>query len=229
VNTEPTVREDLAIEVTEADIWRSLLTKRRLEALDGAVAHAREEALALATPKVIYRHIPVVETGAGRVALEGGLAIENAEMAPYFSGADTAVAMVLTIGPAVEERVQQLFSRDKFMEAMVLDAAASAMVSATFRRGHLLLHEQVAQWGWETGPCLRPGSTYWDIQGQRLIFGAVPAERIGVRLLDSCFMLPRKTQSTIMPAGKELVVRANPTDSYCRLCRVPKCLARRMQ
>jgi len=228
VNTAPTVREDLAIEVTEEDIWRSLLTKRRLESLNGAVARAREEALALATPKAIYRHVPVVEASAGRVVLEGGLTIESTEMAPYFEGADTAVAMVLSIGPAAEERVQELFSRDKFMEAMVLDAAASAVVSATFRRGHLLLHEEVAGWGWETGPCLRPGSSYWDIQGQRLLFQALPAERIGVTLLESCFMLPRKSQSTIVPTGKDLVVKANPSDSYCRLCRVPKCLARRM-
>ncbi len=228
MKTAPTIREDLAVEVTDADIWRSLLTKRRLEALNGAVDHAREEALTIATPKVIYRHIPVVEAGAGRVTLEGGLAIESAEMAPYFDGADTAVARVLTVGPVLEERVQELFSKDKFMEAMVLDAAASAMVSATFRRGHLLLHEEVAGWGWETRPCLRPGSSYWDIQGQRLLFKALPAEQIGVKLLDSCFMLPRKSQSTLMPAGKGLVVKANPTDSYCRLCRVPKCLARQM-
>ena len=51
----------------------------------------------------------------------------------------------------------------------------------------------------------------------------LPAERIGVRLLESCFMVPQKAQSGVIPLGPELKVHSDPDESYCRYCQATRC------
>jgi hypothetical protein len=83
--------------------------------------------------------------------------------------------------------------------------------------------QETNQRGWVTGTCLRPGQSYWDIEGQESVFQVVPGERIGVSLLDSSFMRPQKSQSAVVPIGPDMKVHGNPNESYCRYCQATRC------
>ena len=47
----------------------------------------------------------------------------------------------------------------------------------------------------------------------------MPAEQIGVWLLDSCGMLPQKSLSTVIPLGPDLKIHGDPDESFCRYCK----------
>ena len=59
-------------------------------------------------------------------------------------------------------------------------------------------------------PSVVPGNEYWDLEGQRAIFDALPADRIGVRLLESLQMDPQKSQSALVPFGEALRILDDP-------------------
>ena len=77
--------------------------------------------------------------------------------------------------------------------------------------------------GLQVGPCLVPGNEYWDLEGQRTVFSALPAHRIGVRLLDSLQMDPQKSQSALVPFGAELRILDDPASSPCSRCKATRC------
>jgi hypothetical protein len=68
--------------------------------------------------------------------------------------------------------------------------------------------------GLSVGMRASPGQEGWSIQQQRVVFGVVPAEEIGVRLTSSCLMLPRKSVSFVIGLGPDMRADAVPCD-YC--------------
>ncbi len=125
--------------------------------------------------------------------------------------------------PDLETRVSELFAEGDSIAAFVLDAVGSAAVFNAFGHvAHRILGEETRR-GWKTGVCLHPGQSYWDISGQKTVFKVVPAERIGLQLLESCFMVPQKSQSAVIPLGPDLKVLNQPDESYCRDCKAVGC------
>jgi cobalamin-dependent methionine synthase I len=135
--------------------------------------------------------------------------------------------LVVTIGIGLEARVSELFAEGKTVEAFVLDAVGSAAAMNGFTQVLTRILEETKSRGWYAGTCLRPGQNYWDITGQETIFQMVPAEKIGVELLESSFMKPQKSQSGVVPLGPNLKVHGDPTESYCRYCQATRCPMRR--
>ena len=83
--------------------------------------------------------------------------------------------------------------------------------------------EERKQTGHLVGPCLVPGNEYWDLEGQRTLFDALPAHKIGVRLLDSLQMDPQKSQSALVPFGTALRILDDPAASPCSRCKATRC------
>ena len=68
--------------------------------------------------------------------------------------------------------------------------------------------------GSRTGMRASPGQEGWPIQQQRVFFGLLPAEEIGVRLTTSCLMLPRKSISFVIGLGPDMRADAVACD-FC--------------
>ena len=83
--------------------------------------------------------------------------------------------MVITIGVALEKKVAELFAQDMGIEAFVLDSVGSAMALSIFNEAAQKILQETTARDWQTGFCLRPGESYWDITGQRAVFRIVPA------------------------------------------------------
>ena len=60
----------------------------------------------------------------------------------------------------------------------------------------------------------QPGQEGWPIQQQEMVFRLIPGERIGVRLTESDFMLPRKSVSLAIGMGPDM----RPDGVACDLC-----------
>ena len=216
--------EDLSVELDRRDVWASLGSRdRTVASLEDEVSRQIEHGCELCEPRGLLARLEVAQVGRGGVSFVGGRELEGKFLAHCFEGAGEAIFLVVTIGPALEAQVARLFAEGNDLEAMVVDAVGTASITSAFNRVTSWLCEQAADSGRQAGMVLGPGQSYWDITGQRTIFQVVPASRIGLELTDSCFMVPQKSHSGVIPLGTHLKVRNDPSVSFCRYCPAKRC------
>ncbi len=171
-----------------------------------AVAAAQavlDGAHALLAPAAVHAILPVEE-----VAFEGPL------IARALAGATQVALAICTIGPALEERVRALFAAGDPLRAMALDGAGVAALGQVSEAVGERICEEAAAQGLHTGMRASPGQEGWPLEQQRMLFSLLPAERIGVRLNESCLMIPRKSVSFAVGLGPEIRADAVACD-FC--------------
>ena len=178
---------------------------------DDAVAAAIDKTAELAQPRARWLHLD-----------------EDTDLERMFPG-ETPVAsitargdgrwvFVVTIGPALETRVQALFDGAEFLDAVLLDAAGSAAAEATCDR----LQETLCR----EGNCERysPGYCGWSMQGQKSLFALLEPERLGVELLDTMLMRPLKSVTGVVVRAPRETLRVDPI--VCAGCDARGCSRR---
>jgi hypothetical protein len=215
---------DLTVRLTPEEVWRCLgPAGNAKDSLSDDVADAAAEASALCAPVAAARSLQVTGTGRGKVAFESGIEA-NGRMLPHiFDGASGGVFLLATVGPEIEGRTGELFTSDDPVRAVIMDAAGSAAAMNLFSQLVQRVVEELHTAGLKAGPCVKPGTDAWNIEGQRSLFRAIPAEMTRVRLLDSLLMSPQKSQSGLVPFGESLRVVHNPGASPCRTCSAGRC------
>jgi hypothetical protein len=199
-------------------------TRRHIQ---GLLAEAR----GLVDARGTYRHLPV--SSAGQVDLE-----------PI--PATGLVIGLVTVGPGIETRVTELAAAGSAAAALVLDAMGSAAVEeAADRLGAVVTARIDASAGAPEadsgagparspepdeavpGPSCRisPGFGRWPLEAQVPLFERLPHAAVGVRLLPSLLMVPRKSISFAMWLGSE--VRPVAGLSGCDRCGLEHCRYRR--
>ncbi len=143
-------------------------------------------------------------------------------------GADEVVCFVATIGPALEDEVTRLGSEGQWAEACVLDAVGSVAAEALAEAVYRDLGSELAPPGLGITPRFSPGHCDWSVRGQFDLFGVLGPRPVGVRLLDSGFMVPRESVSAVFgvlapgPAG-----RGGGPVNPCAGCSLEHCAMRR--
>jgi hypothetical protein len=170
----------------------------------------------------IYDVFPVRRFDRKTIQLDGGLTFEGPLAARALKGAEQVTVAVCTIGPALEAAVKELFDDDP-VQAMALDGAGVAAL----REVSWVVIDEVrgiaADQGWGSGMRAQPGQEGWSILQQRAIFGHLPGDEIGVRLNDSCLMVPQKSVSFVIGMGPGM----RPDAVACDFCsRRERCLWR---
>lgn len=177
--------------------------------LEPALAEARQVARA----QGLFVRLPIAEA-------------DTVGLAPL-DAAGLVVGLV-TAGGGIEERAQACLRRGEATQALLLDAAGSAAAEeAADRLGAIVAGEKGG-----AGPAavpvscrISPGFGRWPLEAQRQLFARLPHERVGVTLLPSLLMLPRKSISFAMWLGAD----ARPITglSGCARCRYEHCRYRR--
>ena len=181
------------------------------------VAVAREvldEAQALLAPAALYTTLPVRDFQHQRVALEGGAVFTGSLVARALAGATEIDLAVCTIGPALEEHVDALLTAGHPVQAMAFDGAGVAALGEVSRMVVARIRDEASARGLGTGMRASPGQEGWSLEQQRVLFDLVPAEEIGIRLTESCLMLPRKSVSFVVGLGSEM----RPDAVTCDFC-----------
>jgi hypothetical protein len=114
---------------------------------------------------------------------------------PIFSQAVKVGLAVCTIGPRLERECSACFQRNDLLRGMFLDAIGSEAVIQVCRQTELALVKRARALGLWPSKWFAPGYKGWGLEEQVFIFSRVPAGKIGVRLLDSFLMVPRKSGS----------------------------------
>ena len=182
----------------------------------GLVAMAQDvidEAQSLLDPAAVYVIVPVQDFHHRTVVLEGDVTFEGPLVARALAGATQVAAAVCTIGSALEERVETLFQQEP-VRAMALDGAGVGALRVVSEAVVARIREEACACELGSGMRASPGQEGWSIWQQRELFRLVPAEQIGVRLAETCLMLPRKSVSFVIGMGPEM----RPDAVTCDFC-----------
>lgn len=194
----------------------------RLRARGSAAVAAAEEALAeglpLLEPAVVCERLRVagVQHRKLRLGDDGRLRVSGPLVGRHLGSAREVVAIVCTVGGALEGRVSERMANDP-VRAYALDALGSAAVDQLGDLACARVEERAAADGLRTTMPLSPGLIGWPLDtGQRQLFALVDAEAIGVRLTAGSLMTPRKSTSLVIGVGAEVLRDGEPCD-YCTL------------
>jgi hypothetical protein len=130
-----------------------------------------------------------------------------------------------TIGDELENKVRELNQRGELAYAVILDAIGSVAAEGTADFVNLQICEWCQKKGWGTSQRFSPGYGNWSLEGQKFIFSILPAERIKIRLNQSCMMIPRKSVSFAIKIGEEF--GSLKKKGICEICNLKDCRYRK--
>ncbi|MGB8647819.1 MAG: hypothetical protein WCF84_21475 [Anaerolineae bacterium] len=213
------VLTDLVPQFTLDDIWQVELGGREPRpALRGVGETLYPEAQRLVVPAAIFERFPVQKVMHDRVYLAGGQVLRGPDVAHVLAPASEVVVGMATIGAALEERSSQYFQQGDAVSGYLLDCMGTAAVINLVQQVCAFLEPLAAEWGYPIGFPLSPGEPGWPLAEQRVLFGLVPADRIGVTLTEGCAMRPNKSVSFVLGLG--LGIRTAAEGSQCDYCSV---------
>ena len=138
-------------------------------------------------------------------------------MSYLLANAQRVVVSVITIGPELEQRVEELQSTGEVLQAYLLDSAGVVALGAVGEAVRCLVEETAAELGWGVSPYLSPGSLVgWRLQGQRMLCALLPVDAIGVRLNKHHVLEPHKSASGLVGIGPGYETAT--VGSVCKYC-----------
>ena len=172
-------------------------------------------ALSLAEPRAAFAAAYVDEKGDDEVVIAGNR-FRSRVLRKNLDDVGRVFPVVLTVGPRLEAAADS----SDMLARYYLDMIANLILAEA--RHHLIRH-LCQRFGVEKLAWMSPGSLQeWPLEQQRPLFALLPGveDQLGVRLTDSCLMLPRKSVSGIY----------FPSESSffsCRLCPRERCESRK--
>jgi hypothetical protein len=203
-----TILTDWDLPLTADDVLRGQgADPAVLRARRPLIASAAEEALQRGRPKirpaVVIEQPRVKELRHTRLLLDGG-ALSGPLVARHLGKAERLAVVVCTVGPELEEEASRLLLEDPAL-SLGLDGLANAAVDLLAVQVCARLGEQAAEQGLQASTPISPGADEWPVGvGQPELFDLLDASQIGVRLTESCLMLPRKSVSFVVGFGQDV-------------------------
>lgn len=183
----------------------------------GLLSETLREARRLVRPRGVFELLPT--TRASELGLEA-------------LDATRLVAGLVTIGDGIESRSTELLRAGAVTEALLLDAAGSAAAEeAADRLGALIAGDSHEKSSGELSRAshlscrISPGYGKWPITAQRALFDLLPHKALGVELMPTMLMVPRKSISFAMWLGAD--ERPITGLSGCARCELEDCRYRR--
>lgn len=163
-----------------------------------------EETVALARPVMVWRDINIAKVEGAELFLEGGHKLTSRLLVKIASQGEKLVLFMVTIGSAIDERVEAYMKDHKIGHAFALDAAGSAFVAKSAAAAEELVTKEFFP-GQKTTFPLGPGHSYWQkLDDLRTIHQLANGELIGISLTETNLMLPKKSVAMTIGVGNNL-------------------------
>jgi len=150
------------------------------------------------------------------VFLEGPLVFTSRTISYVLSDCEWVAVFLVTIGDDLEKESLKLIEKGDMLKATILDAIGSEAADKAAGKLQDVI-EGIAKTK-ERQITLRysPGYCDWDVSQQKLLFQAIDSASVGVRLTESCMMVPLKSISGIIGIGKLDTTKPPPCVAVCR-------------
>jgi hypothetical protein len=214
--SQPVVLTDFHISLSPDDVLlgQGIPAGQASPALARTAEAVLDEAHALLAPAAVYAVSPVRALEHEQVHLENGATFSGALVTRALAGATQAGLAVCTIGSALDARMADVYAAGDPVRALALEGAGVAAVRKVANELGVRICDAAKELGLQVGMRANPGQESWPIQQQRVLFNALPADKIGVHLTPSYLMLPRKSVSFVLGLGPEMRADSVPCD-FC--------------
>ncbi|MFP3909195.1 MAG: hypothetical protein ACLFVI_05330 [Archaeoglobaceae archaeon] len=157
----------------------------------------------LISPSIAYDIFEVVKIEPESIVLKKER-IEGSLLPALFEECKFLMVAVCTIGPQLEEKVEQLINEGNLLNAMLIDEVGNASINELEDECLRVANEKADEEGLKASGCVCPGKEGFTLDEQAKILKMVNAQEIGVRLTDSRMMYPRKSTSLVIGIGTNL-------------------------
>ena len=185
-----------------ADLILRLQKHRHPARVPGPIREAAEamaaEASRLTAPEAtVWRGLVTGVDPDGEVMLDGVHRFRSRALARLLAPAEAAYVVALTLGDALERRVEVFFEERWLLEGLFLDTAGWAAIEILMHEVRRRLSAQERASGRVVTHRLAPGYQDWLVDEQSAllrVFGDAP---VPLRVTESSWMLPRKSVSAL--------------------------------
>ncbi len=153
--------------------------KKDLSKIRYLIEEGYEIAYSLSKPMYIYRVFKVSEL----------------PRHPVFERAEYVALSLCTIGKELEEEASRLTKRGELLKGLIVDILGSEIVEMVADYANCLLCKKGMESGFYSGKRFSPGYGVFELHWQKNIFSLLPGSSIGIELLPSMMMIPRKSIS----------------------------------
>ena len=224
--------EDITITLDARDVVLELHRgKRAPETLVEETRKVIEDARDLIHPRAVYEWVGVQGVNAENVLFDAGEEAFGASLAlgPHsdlMKEAQLALVSAVTIGNALNDRIDELNREGRMLDAYLLDSVGVVALGEVGKAIRLLAEKEAESRGWGVSGALAPGSLKgWPVEGQDELCALIPIEQIHVHLNESGVLIPFKSASGLIGAGPGYPSRK--VGSVCRYCSIAKTCWRR--
>jgi hypothetical protein len=112
---------------------------------------------------------------------------------PYLHYVDDVALCLVTIGPKLEEELDDYKREGQLGRALVLDMYGSAAAEAAAEAANAAIVGKLAEKSLYCSTRFSPGYACWDVKEQQWVLPALDSEEVGVTLTEGFMMSPRKS------------------------------------
>lgn len=131
----------------------------------------------------------------------------------HLKNSEGLILFTVTIGSKIDDVISKKFNSGHYTEGIVLDAVATELVEACADLYTEILKKKFT--GYSFTARFSPGYGDWHLNVQPEIIKELGAGRIGVRVSDAMFLIPRKTITAVIGLSKNKISSRNPDCSSC--------------
>ena len=190
--------KNIPIEFSRKDILSYLGFKPRKSQINPMVDSLVEEAINAARlvikPAVVIHTLMTEKVLPERIVFrDSDFNITGGKIVEFMSLCTRVSFIGATIGWDIENEIRQLFDAQESSRAVVMDAVGSDAVEQAVSWADALLQREAQKEGFTTLRRVSPGYGLWNIEANAAIAETVGVERIGIEVLPSYELLPRKS------------------------------------
>ncbi len=174
-----------------------------------------EKAYKLIKPAYTYELKEIEHISGAEVSFGDSLVFSSNTISYALSGCEWGALYVATIGGDLEEEMTRLMNKGDILEATILDAIGSTAVIQIRFNLQDTINEIAKAKGCRTTVRFSPGYCDWHVNQQKILFQSVDADSVGVRLTESCMMIPIKSISGVIGLGKLDPAKPPPCVTIC--------------
>lgn len=177
----------------------------------------------LLNPRLYYSMAKVSTESKGVVCLNDEIVFKSRKLSEALKDSEKSVCFVGTIGRGVEYEINKLLRDNCLADAYIVDALGSVAVENMVEQFQNLMETRYRKQDKSVTLRFSPGYCDWPVTEQKKLFRVFDPLGIGVELLDSCLMQPRKSISGIFGIAPYKALPYNP----CAHCKKRDCEVRR--
>lgn len=213
------------LEIKQAEVYRYLGFGHNQpdEKTVRLVQESMEELERVVSPRFFSRSFPLTHLKGGRLDFTC-FQVESLDLSKNLKDCDRVILFAATLG-AGPDLLARRYGRLEMSRAVVLQAASAAMIEAWCDRKNEELKEEALKQGEFLRPRFSPGYGDFSLEYQKILTKVLETGKtVGVTLTDSLLMVPSKSVTAVIGAGRR---EDRDEKKGCGVCGKADCSYRR--